>query len=54
MLALTLWPNFILIVCVGILASLLGFIVYGCIMGFENVLKEPEADAEQKDEDRRE
>ena len=52
MLSLTLWPNFILLVCVGIIASLLGFIVYGCIVGFENVLEEPEADAEQKEEGR--
>lgn len=34
--------NFILLVCVGIVASIVGFIIYGLIVGFENTLKEPE------------
>lgn len=37
-----LWPNFILFVCVAVVGSIIGFIVYGLIVGFENTLKEPE------------
>ena len=35
-----LWPNFILFVCVVIIGSIIGFIIYGLIVGFENTLKE--------------
>jgi len=40
--------NFILLVCVGIVAAMGGFIVYGIIRGFHNVLVEDES-AECKD-----
>ena len=36
-------PNFILLVCVVVVASILGFIVYGLIVGFENTLRDPES-----------
>jgi hypothetical protein len=32
-------PNFILLVCVAIVGSIAGFIIYGLIVGFENTLK---------------
>ncbi len=32
--------NFILWVCVAIVGSVIGFVIYGLIKGFENVLKE--------------
>jgi hypothetical protein len=35
--------NFILVVCVGIVAATVAFIVYGCIRGFRNVLVEDES-----------
>lgn len=38
--AFMLWPNFILLVCLGIVLSILGYIIYGSIVGFENTLKE--------------
>jgi hypothetical protein len=38
--AFVLWPNIILVVCVGIVLSIIGFAVYGTIAGFENTLKE--------------
>ena len=31
-----LWPNTILWICVGLMASTIGFIIYGLIKGFEN------------------
>ena len=31
-----LWPNFILFVVVGLLLATIGFVIYGCIKGFEN------------------
>jgi hypothetical protein len=38
--AFVLWPNVIFFVCFGIVVSILGFIVYGSVVGFENTLKE--------------
>ena len=38
--AFTLPHNIILLVCVGIVASMVGFIIYGLIVGFENTLKD--------------
>jgi len=38
--AFVLWPNVIFFVCLGIVLSILGFIVYGSVVGFENTLKE--------------
>lgn len=38
--AFTLWPNFILLLCVVIIGSIIGFIIYGLKVGFENILKE--------------
>jgi hypothetical protein len=35
--------NFILVVCVGVVAATVAFIVYGCIRGFRNVLVEDES-----------
>ncbi len=32
--------NLILLVCVGIVASIVGFIIYGFIVGFENTFKD--------------
>jgi hypothetical protein len=32
-------PNFILLVCFGIVAGIIGFLIYGSIRGFENVFK---------------
>ena len=32
--------NLILVICVGIVASIVIFIIYGLIRGFENVFKE--------------
>ena len=34
--------NFILLVCVGVVASIVGFVIYGLIVGFENTLKDSE------------
>lgn len=31
-----LWPNVILLICAAIFGSVLGFVVYGLIKGFEN------------------
>ncbi len=36
-------PNFILLVCAAIVGSIVGFIIYGLIVGFENTLQEPGA-----------
>jgi hypothetical protein len=36
-------PNFILLVCVAVVASIVGFIVYGLVVGFENTLRDPES-----------
>ena len=38
--AFVLWPNIILWVCLGIVLSIIGFAIYGSIVGFENTLKE--------------
>ena len=35
-----LWPNFITLVCAGLVGSVIGFIIYGCIKGFENTFKD--------------
>ena len=32
-----LWPNVTLLVCVGIVGGIIGFLVYGSIKGFKNV-----------------
>ena len=32
--------NLILLVCVGIVASIVGFIIYGIVVGFENTFKD--------------
>lgn len=32
--------NLILLVCVGIVVSIVGFIIYGLIVGFENTFKD--------------
>jgi len=47
--AFMLWPNFILLVCLGIVLSILGFIIYGLIVGFENTLQEFENEELQCD-----
>ncbi|CAB5091335.1 hypothetical protein D3OALGA1CA_913 [Olavius algarvensis associated proteobacterium Delta 3] len=46
--AFTLWPNVILLVCVGIIASMIGFIIYGAIVGFDNTVTDEEAEECQK------
>lgn len=38
--AFVLWPNIILFICVGIILSIIGYIIYGLNVGFENTLKE--------------
>ena len=40
--AVVLWPNTILIVCAGVVLSIVGYIVYGVIVGFGNTFKEYE------------
>ena len=42
--AFKLWPNIILFICVGIILSIIGFIIYGGIVGFDNTLKDFEND----------
>ncbi len=42
--AFVLWPNIILFVCVGIVLSIIGYIIYGGIVGFENTLQDFEND----------
>ena len=37
--------NFILLVCVGAIGSIVGFTVFGLIVGFENTLKEPQVNS---------
>lgn len=32
-------PNFILLVCAAIVGSIVSFIIYGLIVGFENTLR---------------
>ena len=34
-----LWPNTILFIVLGLLLAVVGFIIYGCIKGFENTFK---------------
>jgi len=31
-----LWANFITFICGGLVVGVIGFIIYGCIKGFEN------------------
>ena len=38
--AFILWPNIILFVCIGIFVSIICYIIYGVIVGFENTLKD--------------
>lgn len=35
-------PNVILLVCVGVVASIVGFIIYGFVVGFKNTFKDSE------------
>lgn len=32
-----LWPNIVVYICGGLVLATIGFIVYGCIKGFENL-----------------
>ena len=34
-----LWPNTVTLICFALVASTVGFIIYGCIKGFENIFK---------------
>jgi hypothetical protein len=36
---LVLPPNVILFICAGVVGSILGFIIYGLIVGFENTFE---------------
>jgi len=38
----TIPPNFILLVCAGIVGAVIGFVIYGLIKGFEKVFPEIE------------
>jgi hypothetical protein len=38
----TIPPNFILLVCAGIVGAVIGFLIYGFIKGFEKVFPEIE------------
>jgi hypothetical protein len=41
--------NFLLWVCVAIVGGIIGFVIYGCIKGFENVFREDgPADSQMK------
>ena len=31
-----LWPNTVTLICLALVAGTVGFIIYGCIKGFEN------------------
>ena len=31
------WPNITIVICGGIILATLGFIVYGCVKGFDKV-----------------
>ena len=33
----TIPPNTILIICAAIFGAIIGFVIYGCIKGFENI-----------------
>jgi hypothetical protein len=33
-------PEFMLIVCVAIVFAIIGFVIYGCVKGFENIFPE--------------
>jgi hypothetical protein len=39
-------PNFILLVCAATVGSIVGFIIYGLIVGFENTFKGSEGKPE--------
>lgn len=45
-----LWPNIILCVCLGVVLGILGFIIYGFIVGYENTLKTFENNVNQPTE----
>jgi hypothetical protein len=38
----TIPPNFILLVCAGIVGAVIGFVIYGFIKGFEKIFPEIE------------
>jgi hypothetical protein len=35
-----LYQNFLLWVCVAIVGGTIGFVIYGCIKGFENIFRD--------------
>jgi hypothetical protein len=39
--------NFLLWICVAIVGGIIGFVIYGCIKGFENIFREKEPDDSQ-------
>lgn len=39
--------NFLLWVCVAIVGGIIGFVIYGCIKGFENIFREKGSDDSQ-------
>jgi hypothetical protein len=42
--AFTLPHNIILLVCVGIIVSIVGFIIYGLVVGFDKTMKDEAED----------
>ena len=34
-----LWPNILVLIAASLVAATIGFIIYGCIKGFENTFK---------------
>jgi hypothetical protein len=35
-----LWPHFITMVCLALVLGVVGFVIYGCIKGFENTFRD--------------